>query len=177
MQVGMWTLSSDLSVGLATGEFPAPRMRIETPSPMVTRFRCADDRWLSFCMPGDRHWVTFCGALGHPDWVDDPRFADAEARAENAPELILAVDEVMAEADRDTWAERLDAAGLTWEPIQSLPDVAADPQAEPMGAYADVEGLDRPIRTLNAPLHLHGSESRVRGRAPAHGEHSRQILA
>ncbi|MDG2111649.1 MAG: CoA transferase, partial [Actinomycetota bacterium] len=177
MQIAMWTLGSDISVGLATGELPAPRMRIETPSPLVTRFRCADDRWMTFCMPGERHWPAFCDTLGKPEWVDDPRFATAEARAENAPELITLCDEVIETADRATWARRCDDAGLTWGSIQSLPDVVADPQAEAFGAFGDVDGLDRPFRTLNAPIHLRGSEARIRGRGPDHGEHTAEVLA
>ena len=177
MQMAIWTLSSDISVGLATGEMPVPRMRIETPSPLVTRFRCGDDRWIQLCMPGDKHWPGFCSALAQLQWMHDPRFSSSEARAAHAPELITMCDEVFATADRATWAERCDAAGLTWGPIQSLPDVVADPQAAALCAFADVDGLDRPFRTVNAPMHLPGSESGVRGRGPEHGEHTAQVLA
>ena len=41
----------------------------------------------------------------------------------------------------------------------------------------DVDGLDRPFRTVSAPLHLTGSEHGVRGRAPDHGEHTAAVLA
>ena len=177
MQMAIWTLGSDISVGMATGEMPAPRMRIETPSPLVTRFQCADGKWIQLCMPGDRHWPAFCEAIDRNEWMEDPRFATLEARAENAPELIIGCDEVFAGADRDTWAQRCDAAGLTWGPIQSLSEVVADPQAAVLGAFGDVDGLDRPFRTVNAPLHLSGSQHGVRGRAPNHGEHGAEVLA
>lgn len=177
MQIAIWTLGSDISVGLGTGEMPVPRMRIETPSPLVTRFRCGDDKWINFCMPGDRHWPAFCDALGKPEWTTDPRFSSIEARAENAPELITMCDEVLATADRSTWARRCDDAGLTWGPIQSLSEVAADPQAEVLEAFGEVEGLDRPYRTVNAPIHLPGSEGHIRGRGPEHGEHTAEVLA
>lgn len=176
MQIAIWTLGSDISVGLATGEMPAPRMRIETPSPLVTRFQCGDGKWINFCMPGDRHWPAFTQMLGREEWLDDPRFATAEDRVDHAPELILACDEVLATADRDTWAKRCDAAGLTWGAIQSLPEVVADPQAAELGVFADVDGLDRPFRTIDAPMHLPGSESGVRGRAPEQGEHTVTVL-
>ncbi len=177
MQIAIWTLGSDISVGLATGEMPAPRMRIETPSPLVTRFRCADDRWINFCMPGESKWPAFCEVLGHAEWQTDERFATTEARAENAPELITMCDEAIATADRATWAERCDAAGLVWGPIQDLTEVVGDPQAAELGAFSDVDGLDRPFRTVSAPLHLDGSEFGVRGRAPNHGEHTAAVLA
>ena len=50
-------------------------------------------------------------------------------------------------------------------------------QVEAFGAFGDVDGLDRPFRTLNAPIHLRGSEARIRGRGPDHGEHTAEVLA
>ena len=40
MHAAIWTMSSDLSVGLATGEAPGPIMRIETPSPLGAVSMC-----------------------------------------------------------------------------------------------------------------------------------------
>ena len=177
MQVAMWTLGADISVALATGEVPEPRMRIEWPSPMVCRFQCADEQWLAFAMPGDKHWPAFCDVLDKPEWVSDERFSTSESRLEHAPELINACDDVFATADRSAWAQRCDAAGLTWAPIQSLSQVINDPQAEAMGAFGDVDGLDRPFRTLNVPFRLETSQAHIRGRAPEHGEHTAEILA
>ena len=114
--------------------------------------------------------------MGRPDWTTDPRFATPEARAEHAPELILACDEILATADRDTWAQRCDDAGLTWGPIQSLQELVDDPQSAELGIFGDVAGLDRPFRTINAPMHLPGSESGIRGRAPERGEHTTEVL-
>lgn len=176
-QVGMWTLGSDLSIGLDTGEPPRSRFRFEMPSPMVTRFRCADDRWINFCMPGPGKWPDFCAALGHPEWATDPRFADPEGRAEHAAELIPLCDEVFANRDRAHWIEICDAHGLTFEPLQNLEEVIADPQAAALHAFGDVPDLDRPYRTVNAPMHLSDSEHAVRGRAPRHGEHTADVLA
>ncbi len=177
MQIALWTLASDISVGLATGEMPGPRLRIEMPGPLVTRYRCADDRWINFCMPGGDYWPKFCNTLGHPEWATDERFATPELRIENAPELITMCDEIFATADRDTWAQRCDAAGLIWGAIHDLTEVVDDPQAAELGAFSDVDGLDRPFRTVSAPLHLTGSEHGVRGRAPDHGEHTAAVLA
>ncbi|MEC7827605.1 MAG: CoA transferase [Actinomycetota bacterium] len=176
MHTAIWTMSSDLSVGLATGEVPGPIMRIETPSPLVGRFRCADDRWIMLTMPADRYWDAFCGAMGQLDWLDDPRFADPETRAQHGPELMILCDEIFASASSSVWADRLDAAGMVWGLIQNLEEVITDPQSEALKAFEQVPGAKRPFRTVSPPFALDGSEMSVKGPAPEHGQHTTEIL-
>jgi len=176
MQSAMWTMSSDLSLALATGEVPKPIMRIETSSPLVGRFRCADERWIMFTMVAEPYWQKFCEALGNPDWIHEPRFAERERRAENGPELMLLCDEIFATEDRQVWSDRFDAAGLVWAPIQSLEEVISDPQAEALGAFEEVPNVDHSFRTVATPFDLQGSEVSIKGRAPQHGEHTTEIM-
>jgi len=176
MHAAIWTMSSDLSVGLATGEAPAPIMRIETPSPLVGRFRCADDRWIMLTMPAEGYWEPFCAVLNRDEWLHDPRFADPETRLEHGPELMVLCDEIFASADSDVWAERLDSAGMVWGLIQNLDEVISDPQSEALGAFREVPNAEYPIRTVTPPFDLQASEVSIKGPAPRHGEHSEEIL-
>ena len=176
VHTAIWTMSSDLSVGLATGEVPGPIMRIETPSPLVGRFRCSDDRWIMLTMPADRYWDRFCGAMGRLDWLEDPRFADPETRAQHGPELMILCDEIFGSADSGVWAERLDAAGMVWGLIQNLEEVIDDPQSQALRAFEHVPDAKLPFRTVSPPFGLDGSEMSVKGRAPEHGQHTNEIL-
>ena len=120
LQVAAWTISSDLTTALATGAEPERHRRSRWPSPLTCRFQCGDDRWVALCMPGPKdYFPAFAKCLGHPEWVDDERFATPEARRDNAELLIAECDRVFASAPRPHWAERLDHAGLTWAPVQS----------------------------------------------------------
>lgn len=176
MHAAIWTMSSDLSVGLATGEAPGPIMRIETPSPLVGRFRCADDRWIMLTMPAEGYWESFCVVLNRPEWLEDPRFASPETRAEHGPELMILCDEIFAEADASVWAGRLDAAGMVWGLIQDLDEVISDPQSEALGAFKEIPNAEYPLRTVAPPFDLQGSEVSIKGPAPRPGEHSVEIL-
>ena len=177
VHTAIWTMSSDLSVGLATGEVPGPIMRIETPSPLVGRFRCSDDRWIMLTMPADRYWNAFCGAMGRLDWLEDPRFVDPEKRAQHGPELMILCDEIFGSADSGVGAERLDAAGMVWGLIQNLEEVIDDPQSEALRAFEQVPDAKFPFRTVSPPFALDGSEMSVKGPAPEHGEHTAEILS
>lgn len=176
MHTAIWTMSSDLSVGLATGEAPGPIMRIETPSPLVGRFRCADDRWIMLTMPAEGYWEPFCVVLDRPEWLEDPRFASVETRAEHGPELMILCDEIFAAADASVWAERLDSAGMVWGLIQNLDEVISDPQSEALGAFKEIPNAEHPHRTVAPPFDLRGSEVSIKGPAPRPGEHSVEIL-
>jgi crotonobetainyl-CoA:carnitine CoA-transferase CaiB-like acyl-CoA transferase len=178
-RVAAWTIASDLSVALLDGAQPARVGREAWPSPLTCRFRCADGAWLALCMPGPRdHWPAFCAALGRPEWVEDPRFATPAARAQHAVELVGACDDVLAAADRATWAALLDAAGLVWSPVQDLPEVVTDRQADALGLWADMEdgATGATFRTVAAPFDLPRADVAVRGPAPGLGEHSRAVL-
>lgn len=179
LQVASWTIASDLSVTLVAGTGPDRRPRAAWPSPMTCRFRCADDQWVALCMPGPRDfWPAFAHCLGHPEWVDDPRFATPEARRHNAPAIIEACDAVFATAPRPVWADRLDQAGLTWGPIQSVESLVDDPTLHELGGLVLVEDHPAgPFHTVAAPFHINGADVAVRGRAPQLGEHSRQVLS
>jgi crotonobetainyl-CoA:carnitine CoA-transferase CaiB-like acyl-CoA transferase len=178
LQVASWTLASDISVTLVTGSGPQRWPRSAWPSPLTCRFRCADDRWVALCMPGPRDfWPAFTRCLGHPEWVDDPRYATAQARRDNATALIAACDEVFATQPRPVWAERLDRAGLTWAPVQRIEDVVDDPSLHGLGGLTLVEDHPAgPFQTVSAPFRIHGAEVGIGHRAPELGEHSRAVL-
>jgi len=177
MHTAIWTMSSDLSVGLAGGEVPSPIMRIETPSPLVGRFRCADDRWIMLTMPADRYWESFCAAVKQLDWLEDPRFSDPDMRANHGPELMILCDEIFARERSEIWAERLDAAGMVWGLIQNLEEVIDDPQTKAMQAFQQVPDATIPFQTVSPPFSLAGSEMSVKGPAPAKGQHTNEILS
>jgi len=179
MHVAAWTISSDLSATLVTGANPELHERATWPSPMTCRFRCADDRWVALCMPGPKDFFgAFARTLGHEEWLEDARFATPEARRDHAKELIAACDVAFAAASRDDWTLRLDAAGLTWAPVQTAEELASDPQAEALGVLHLMEDHQAgPFHTVNAPFAIKGADFGVRGPAPSLGEHSRLILA
>jgi crotonobetainyl-CoA:carnitine CoA-transferase CaiB-like acyl-CoA transferase len=71
----------------------------------------------------------------------------------------------------------MDAQGLIWAPVATLPDVIDDPQAREMGWFATVDSpaLGR-FETLDTPFKLYGADVGVRGPAPAAGEHTFEVL-
>lgn len=177
--VAAWTMSSDLTTSIVSGGEPARWSRAEWPSPMTGRFECADGAWIAFQMPGPKDFFpAFAACLGRPEWAADARYSSREGRAANAIELNEACDAIFATADRDTWAERLDQAGLTWAPVHTLEDIRNDEQAHELGIFDLVLDHDAgPFHTVNVPFRIRDADVGVRGRGPGLGEHSVAVLS
>ena len=92
-------------------------------------------------------------ALGKPEWLDDPRFKDSNARAKNCAALTSEIDRAVAARTSDEWASIFDRHNLVWAPVRTDAEVLDDPQAHAIGAFAAV---DHPsiagCRVVNSPV-------------------------
>jgi crotonobetainyl-CoA:carnitine CoA-transferase CaiB-like acyl-CoA transferase len=173
-----WTMSSDLSATLVDGVSPTPQGRIARPHALHGGFRCADGRWILLFMPEPHWWPPFCEAVGHPEWVEDERFATVGSRARAMPELTRLMDEAFATRPLKEWCALFDERGFIWGPASTVSEFAADEQAAADGLFPEIGSPSgRRFRTVRAPLRLRGSDVAPRGPAPAVGEHTGAVLA
>ena len=76
----------------------------------------------------DNLFRKVCEVLGHPEWVDDPRFANNGLRVENKPALIPMIEAVTQTKSSDEWADLLDDANVPNAPVQTIDTVVDHPQ-------------------------------------------------
>jgi crotonobetainyl-CoA:carnitine CoA-transferase CaiB-like acyl-CoA transferase len=99
------------------------------------------------------------------------------ARAQNARELIKALDEIFATRSRDEWAEVFDAEeDFWWAPVQNFGEVLADPQVHAIGGLVDVPDDESSTLLPATPADFAGTPWQPRSMAPSHGQHSDEIL-
>ena len=80
----------------------------------------------------------------------------------------------LATAPLAEWRTKLDAAGITFGPIGTTYEIAADEQALAIGALRPIEGT--PYLTVDSPFTIEGAPKIPAHRAPDIGEHSSEIL-
>lgn len=178
LREGLYTLSFDLAVALRYGLTIQTGDRKTAGNPAINNYCDSEGRYFWIVgLEGERHWPPMARAVGHPEWIEDPRFAQPAERARNAAVLIAMLDEIFATKTRAEWGEIFDAEeDLWWAPVQSIDDVIADPQVAAAGGFCEVP--DGPTTTTlpSSPVDFGGTPWAPRAMAPDHGQHTEEVL-
>jgi crotonobetainyl-CoA:carnitine CoA-transferase CaiB-like acyl-CoA transferase len=148
-------------------------------NPCINNYADKTGRWFWIVgLEAERHWPPLARAVGHPEWIDDPRFATARDRAENAGELIGLLDEIFASRTREEWGEIFDAEqDLWWAPVQTTEEVLSDPQVLASGGLVEVPDGEGTTLLPATPVDFGDTQWAPRWMAPSHGQHSAEVLA
>ena len=155
---------------------PAPS-REAVPDPANNIYRTKDGRWLVLCLLYEQWWPDLAVKLHREEWLSDPRYSDAEARAANNTELIAELDSIFATRTLAEWEQQLADLEGVWSPLKSPAEVIVDPQALTNGFVA-------PVTLRDGDTYLTGSspaqfDARPIGdlrAAPSHGENTDEIM-
>jgi crotonobetainyl-CoA:carnitine CoA-transferase CaiB-like acyl-CoA transferase len=148
-------------------------------NPLANYYRCRDGRWIMVAdFQADRYWPSFAAALSLGELVDDPRFHDTLARGENRRELIGILDDVFSRKAYADWAEILERSGdHIFSLVQTLPELANDPQVIANGYIADVEHPDLgTVKLADHPVRYSETPHSIRSVAPELGQHTEEVL-
>lgn len=175
---GIYTLSFDLSVTVGWGLTLGVGMRETMHNPTTNNYVTKDGkRFWVVGLEADRHWPPMARAVGHPEWIEDERFATAMDRAINGRDLIAEIDTIFVTKTLDEWREIFATEpDFFWAPVQSPDDLLADPQFHASGALIDVPDGATSTSMIATPCDFHGTPWAARSLAPGLGEHTEEIL-
>ncbi|MGH3504584.1 MAG: CaiB/BaiF CoA transferase family protein, partial [Nocardioidaceae bacterium] len=141
-------------------------------------FGTADGRRISLHAGTESLFRRLCQVIGHPELLDDARFAERVARLAHQDELYALIDRWVADLDADEAVRILNDAGVPAAPIMSIADIAADPHYRERGTFLTVTDDDYGELPMVAPLpHMSGTPGRIRSLGPELGQHTDEILA
>jgi crotonobetainyl-CoA:carnitine CoA-transferase CaiB-like acyl-CoA transferase len=86
------------------------------------------DGYITAGAVSDREWAGLARAVGHEEWIDDPRFCSGDARVANWDERLEVTEEAFRSDSTAAWIERLDAEQVPCAPILGKEDLLTDPQ-------------------------------------------------
>jgi len=168
----VWESAQYFAEGVAPGPLGSAHRMIAP----YQAIRCADG-YITVGAANDRLFQRLCGVLGHPEWADDPDYANATLRVRNRAALAGRIETITAHEPLAAWLARFDAAGVPCGPINDYAQAFADPQVRARGMIVDVDHPTLgPIRALGSPLKMSETPPRVDRRAPLLGEHTREVL-
>jgi crotonobetainyl-CoA:carnitine CoA-transferase CaiB-like acyl-CoA transferase len=137
-------------------------------------YRCADG-WIN--VAGAMKLDRFLDVIGAMDLLDDPRFADADARRANRVAFNESCEARLLTDTATNWTERLNAAGIPAGPVYAVDEVFADPQVVALDMRKDLPHRTRgSVSVVGNPVRLSATPPRVETAAPDLGAHNDVFL-
>jgi len=158
--------------------YASQRPRAQARNPLWNRYE-ARDKWLFLCLANDdASWAKLGRTLDLPSLAADPRFASAKLRAANHEQLIAALDDVLKSRTAEEWMDRWVPAGIPASPIQTLADVARDPQAWANDYLMKTHcgEVNREVEIRGLPITLSRTPGHVATLGPELGQDTELIL-
>ena len=153
----------------ASGQLPE---RHPSGSAAVVIFQAFDtaDGQIIVAAANDRLFSKLAGALEHPEWAQDARFATNADRVANKTVLVEMVSEILRRRTTEAWVARLDKVSVPSAAINDMAHMKAHPQTAALGLVQPVPEID--LELMGLPLSFNGARPKIRARAPKLGEHN-----
>jgi len=172
---GVWSASVAIQAALAGAKFPPMHDRARPTSAAMNIYRSADGVWFILIVTAEQLAAT-ANAIGRPDLLTDPRFADPAKLHANMPTLTAIFDELFASMPMAHWNEVLSGVHVTFGEIHGPQEVIEDPQLAVNGIVVPLEGAGKLTSTISSPFQVHGVDKVPARRGPELGEHTDEIL-
>jgi CoA:oxalate CoA-transferase len=156
----------------ATGQVPGALGSRHPVTAPFDRFETAD-AIIIIAVGSDVTFRRLCEALGVPELADDPAFEKHAVRAENHEPLNAAIAPLLRAKTSAYWLDCLDKAGVPAGPVNSIEQVAADPQVKARNMLVGFDRKAAPdMRIAGNPVKLTGlPDPATRPWAPVLDEH------
>ena len=135
------------------------------------------DGYLTVGAVSDAEWAGLTRALGHPEWLDDPRFQTPAGRVKHADARLELTAEVLKTRTSAEWLARLEAEDVPCAPVLSREEVIVDAQ---VAANELIVESDHPqagrMRQPRPAARFERTPAEIRSPAPLLGEHTNAVL-
>jgi crotonobetainyl-CoA:carnitine CoA-transferase CaiB-like acyl-CoA transferase len=173
---GIWSASVSIQAALCGAKFFGLHDRKNPANAALNVYRAADDTWFVLIVTPDK-LEAVAKAIGRPDLLTDPRFADRTKLIANMPQLTAILDEVFGAQPMAHWYEVFNGVHVTFGAVRGPQEVINDPQLPANDIVVPLEGAGGNLTsTVSSPIQVHGVAKVAAKRAPELGEHSEQIL-
>jgi crotonobetainyl-CoA:carnitine CoA-transferase CaiB-like acyl-CoA transferase len=181
MSTGWWAAGSAIDLAIEAGKpfrVGMPKSGSSVGNPFLGSFKSSDGGIivLNMVTPGPYIRDTFAH-LGIAQYADDPRFVTPESLMQNWEAASVLVRDAIAQKPFDYCRNHLRTLQGQWAPVQSIYDLASDPQALANDMLFEVESIDGgpPLKLVRGPIQFDHAPVNT-GRAPQASEHTETFL-
>ncbi|HTE86633.1 MAG TPA: CoA transferase [Dehalococcoidia bacterium] len=149
--------------------FPGPRRTHAGAQPLYRLYQCQDSRWIHLGVLTPRFWPGVALAVGHPEWISDPRYKSmpnlpTAAEREAFMEMFAGIIDRKPFAE---WERLFDEHDVPCAPAQTVDEFMRDPQVSATAMLAELQDprVGR-IRQMGLALDFERTPGAIRGPAP-----------
>lgn len=126
----------------------------------------------------DHQFRKFAGALGHPEWADDPRFAHNSSRVANRETIVAMIQEVLLTRRVDDWVALCREIDVPAAPVNDVGQAFDFPQAQARGMEIEMAHIQSPapVKLVGSPFHMSETPVSYRLPPPVLGQHTDEVL-
>ena len=160
---------------LGSGEVP---QRTGARDSVIAVYQAFDtqDKPLTLGLGNDAIWQRFWQAVGQPEQGADPRYAsNADRRAARA-EIVAGIQRILKTRPRDEWLRVFMQAKVPAGPVNSVDDLARDPELIARGLLYTADSGGRRVPQVGLGIGVDGSNATYRLPPPRLGEHTAAVL-
>src|SRR5487761_2451622 len=132
LQAQIFMLDFQAARYLVSGEV-AKQAGNNHPTSIPTGVFKTKDGHINIAATGQRMWQRLCEAADATALLENPDYADADARSNNRDALNAELDTYLVRRTSADWVDRFNKAGVPCGPIYAIDQVFADPQVEHLG--------------------------------------------
>ncbi|MDR7156470.1 crotonobetainyl-CoA:carnitine CoA-transferase CaiB-like acyl-CoA transferase [Sphingobium xenophagum] len=136
----------------------------------------ASDGYIIIATFNDREFDRLAKVLGHPEWLEDPRFSQNCERVNNRAALKAAVAAVVKQKTRTEWVKILNDATVSAGAINEMSDLEHDEHAVMREMFVTIGSVHGDVRSVASPYRLSQTPPNYRRPPPCVGEHTDEIL-
>jgi crotonobetainyl-CoA:carnitine CoA-transferase CaiB-like acyl-CoA transferase len=139
-------------------------------------FQTADGSIVIACL-NDEFWMKLCRAMDISELIEDPRYLRNADRVEHRDTLVPFLQERLRSKTSPEWLQILERADVPCARVNTLADIAKDPQVRENEMLVTVEHpIAGRVTVAGVPIKLRGTPGRVTRSAPLLGEHTDEVL-
>jgi crotonobetainyl-CoA:carnitine CoA-transferase CaiB-like acyl-CoA transferase len=139
-------------------------------------FKTADG-YINIATTGQKIWERFCGALGAPELLARPEYANGANRSKNRDALNGEIAQHTAKRSSADWVEYFNKAGVPCGPIYAIDQMFADAQVRHVAIAQPVKTKDkRKVTLVSQPVSLSRTPSKLVAPPPGLGQHTDAVL-
>lgn len=146
------------------------------PPPTFKPMRTVDG-FLAIAPVTEANFHALCRASDHPEWLEDPRFANREVRVEHWDEMLDTIESWTRTVRSDEAEAKLLASGCPASAYRTIGEARLDEQVVHRGAAVSVADGSGPIVVANCPIQFSDAPAKAQAHVPDLGEHSADVLS